>query len=646
VDTTAPNTVIDTAPPASTNSADATFTFHATDSGVGGGFLSCQVDTGALKTCTSPLTASGLTSGSHTFQVQATDAAGNADASPATYTWVVDTTAPTVTIDRDKLQADPVTTGPVHFTAVFNEKVVGFGDAPTDVSLSGSANPTTATVTEMAPNDGTTYDVAVSGMNANGTVIATIPASAAADPATNASAASTSTDNTVDFILDNTPPDTTIGAKPSDPSHDPSATFSFSGTDNLTAPAKLTFECKLDGAAFAACTGPANLSGLADGGHTFQVRATDALGNVDPTPASYTWTIDTVSPTISISAPAATPEGNTGTKTLDFSVTLSKAPWQPVTVKYATADGTATVANNDYVAAANTLTWNPGDPVTRTVSVTVNGDTLAEPDETFTVNLTSPTNATIATAQATATIQNDDGTPGLSINDVSVTEGNSGTTNATFTVTLSAVSGQTLTVVAQTANATAMAGSDYTAAGPMTLTFDPGTTTRTLTVPVLGDTVVEPDETFTVKLSNPTNATIVKAEGTAMIVNDDAAAPAHCAPRPPVQVTTSPTTSSSASGGTGALLVTITATTNAGTPTNEIQRIEWGQMANATVTLPGSGGGTIVHPNAQVTAQSGTQSVTAVVMRTEGGKSLTVPFTVYDTCGAWPSFVGGGAGAF
>ncbi len=145
------------------------------------------------------------------------------------------------------------------------------------------------------------------------------------------------------------------------------------------------------------------------------------------------------SPAPSLSLRDATvTEGNSGTTTATFTVTLSPAATTAVTVNYATANGTAT-AGSDYVAASGTLTFSAGQ-TSKTIPVTVNGDTLGEPDETFVVNLSSPSGATILDAQGVGTIVNDDAVPNLSINDVSVTEGNSGTTSATFTVTLSAAS--------------------------------------------------------------------------------------------------------------------------------------------------------------------------------------------------------------
>jgi hypothetical protein len=92
---------------------------------------------------------------------------------------------------------------------------------------------------------------------------------------------------------DTTPPDTTITSGPSNPSTRSSASFSFTGTDDVTPATSLTYECQLDTGAFAACNSPTSYSGLSDGSHTFQVRAKDAAGNVDPTPATQTWQINT-----------------------------------------------------------------------------------------------------------------------------------------------------------------------------------------------------------------------------------------------------------------------------------------------------------------------------------------------------------------
>ncbi|WP_293776083.1 Calx-beta domain-containing protein [uncultured Oxalicibacterium sp.] len=310
--------------------------------------------------------------------------------------------------------------------------------------------------------------------------------------------------------------------------------------------------------------------------------------------------------------------------TATFTVTLSTASGQPVTVGYNTSNGTAT-AGSDYTAVNGTLTFAPGE-TTKTITVPIINDTVFEGNETFNVNLVSPTNATISdnlgvgtivdndaapviasisspsvnegtaliytvnvTGTSTTTtnfaytlgggtastsdygtptfsngvtlsggilsvpagvttftvtlptvddvldeanetvpliiggvtgtgiILDNDPTPSLSINNVSVNE-SAGT--ATFTVTLSAASGQNVTVNYASNNGTATAGSDYTAVSG-SLTFSPGQTTKTITVPIINDTVAESSETFTVTLSNPGNATIATATGTGTIIDND-----------------------------------------------------------------------------------------------------------------------------
>jgi Tol biopolymer transport system component/predicted secreted protein len=215
-------------------------------------------------------------------------------------------------------------------------------------------------------------------------------------------------------------------------------------------------------------------------------------------------------------------EANTGTVNATFTVTLSAAGANTVTVNYATADGTATQPA-DYQSASGTLTFNPGD-LTKTITVLVNGDTLDEPTETFFVSLSNAVNGVIVDNQGQSTINDNDPTPSLSINDVSVAEGDAGTTSAAFTVTLSAASGQTVRLNYATADNSAVAGSDYQSTSGM-LTFNPGDTTATVTVLVNGDTTFEPNETFFVNLSSPTNATISDSQGQGTIFNDDAAPP-------------------------------------------------------------------------------------------------------------------------
>ncbi len=225
----------------------------------------------------------------------------------------------------------------------------------------------------------------------------------------------------------------------------------------------------------------------------------------------------TITPTLTINDVSVT-EGNAGSVNAVFTVTLSAASGQSVSVNYATANDTA-VAPGDYTANSNTLTFAPGE-TTKTITVLVQGDLLDEVNETFFVNLSSATNATISDSQGQGTITDDDATPTLAINDVTVTEGNAGSVNATFTVTLSAASGQSVTVNYATANSTAVAPGDYTSTSG-TLTFAAGETSKTIVVPVLGDTLDEAEETFFVNLTSPTHATLADGQGQGTITDDD-----------------------------------------------------------------------------------------------------------------------------
>jgi hypothetical protein len=238
--------------------------------------------------------------------------------------------------------------------------------------------------------------------------------------------------------------------------------------------------------------------------------------------------------TFSVAAVASSvAEGNSGTKTSSFTVTLTPgdpAPTYPLTVQYATQGVTAT-ADTDFVAATGTLTFNQGE-TTKTVNVTVKGDTTAEANETLRLVLSSPSQGVISSdsGTATVTITNDDGQPlPLSIGfvpaSVRITEGNSGTRQATLTVGLNQVSATDVSVRYATANNTALAGSDYTATSG-TLVIAAGSTQGTIQVPIFGDTAPEADETFTVTLSAASaGAQISSAVASVTIANDDGSTP-------------------------------------------------------------------------------------------------------------------------
>ena len=261
--------------------------------------------------------------------------------------------------------------------------------------------------------------------------------------------------------------------------------------------------------------------------HTTSMAAGDFDGNgfpdltmVESDSYSYVLINDALPslPRLSINNLSVT-EGNSGTTSAIFTVSLSVPSTSPVTVQYATTDGTA-IAGSDYEVASGTLNFAPGE-TSKTIAVSVIGDILDEPDETFSVNLSAPTNAELGNSQGIGTILDDDPPPPtMTINDASVSEGNSGTVNAVFTVSLSAPTTVPVTVNYATANGTATAGSDYQSQSG-TLTFAPGEISKTVTVAVNGDRLGEGDERFTVGLTSASNATISDGLGEGTILDDE-----------------------------------------------------------------------------------------------------------------------------
>jgi hypothetical protein len=256
---------------------------------------------------------------------------------------------------------------------------------------------------------------------------------------------------------------------------------------------------------------------LAESTETFAVNLTGATNaTIDRSQGIGTVLDD--EPRVSINDATVT-EGNTGTRPGNFTVSLSVAYDVPVKIGYTTASGTAT-AGGDYQAASGTLTI-PAGQTSGTISVLVNGDRVAEPNETYFVNLSNLNYGALADGQGAGTIVDDE--PRISINDVSKSEGRKGrTTQFTFTVTLSVAYDQTVTMSYRTADGTATASSGDYVAKSGTLTFKPGETTKTITIEVKGDSKREADETFFVDLSgNSSNSLFSKNRGVGTILNDD-----------------------------------------------------------------------------------------------------------------------------
>jgi hypothetical protein len=222
-------------------------------------------------------------------------------------------------------------------------------------------------------------------------------------------------------------------------------------------------------------------------------------------------------PVLSISDVTVPEGGESEEVNAVFAVSLSFDHSQMVTVDYATADDTASEPD-DYAEAIGTLTFAPG-VTNQTITVTVQGDTLDEFDETYFVNLSSPTNASIADGQGVGTITDDDLTPTLGFSSGSYSE-DEDAGGATITVTLSAQSGRIVAVDYATSDGTATAGEDYKAVGD-TLTFMPGDTSQTFAVPIINDGLDETDKTVNLTLSAATNANGTPTNAILTIVDDD-----------------------------------------------------------------------------------------------------------------------------
>ncbi|MGC1852399.1 MAG: hypothetical protein WA687_08175, partial [Solirubrobacterales bacterium] len=283
VDSKAPETQIDTKPAAIANSTTANFAFSGSDVGGSGvASLECRRDGGAWGVCTSPQQYTGLAEGAHNFEVKAIDGAGNVDATPATYSWTVDTGAPETTID----------TKPAAFA---NSSTANFTFSGSDVGGSGIAS-------FECRRDGGAWGVCTSPQQytslAEGAHTVEVKA---IDGAGNVDA----TPATYSWTVDTATPNTTIDTKPAALASSATANFTFSGNDG-TGSGIASFECRRDGGAWSVCTSPLEYTSLAEGAHTFEVKAIDKAANVDATPATYGWTVDSKVPETQIDTkPAA-----------------------------------------------------------------------------------------------------------------------------------------------------------------------------------------------------------------------------------------------------------------------------------------------------------------------------------------------------
>jgi parallel beta-helix repeat protein len=335
-----------------------------------------------------------------------------------------------------------------------------------------------------------------------------------------------------------------------------------------------------------------------------------------------------------------------------FTVALQDAPSADVTIPLSSsnpAEGRVSAASLTFTPA----TWS----TPRTVIVKGVDDAIADGDVGYTIAIGPATSADVSydgldPDDLAMTNQDDEGTPVLSIAEVSVVEGSAGTTTATFEVSLVPASSQPVTVRYATADGLATAPDDYAAASG-SLTFAPGERSKRVEVPVVGDTLVELDEAFEVVLAGPRNATIGRERARGTIRDDDGAVPpgSACSPRPVPRI-------ASRQIGPGRLEVTVTAQETPGLPSNALQRLDFGVADNARVEVPGAAPGTPGGPsstrgdpagtpgNFSLTVPAGSASTTFVVQRQRPGP-FNVRYVVVDGChgsGPFTTFVGGGIG--
>jgi uncharacterized protein (TIGR03382 family) len=279
VDTLPPDTKIVSGPPSTSNSTSATFSFDYTGTETGTVTYQCKLDAEADFTpCPNPKTYSGLGEGAHMLLVRAVDAAGNVDPEPASYSWAVDLTKPTVSI----VSGPADTTRDTSATFGFDSNEAASGATylcRLDDAMDFTPCPNPQTYTGLGEG---THTLQVLAVDTAGNM--------SAMPAVRT------------WTVDTTSPDTRIVTGPASLTRETSATFDF---DVVTPEAGVTYECKLDTEAdFTPCPDPKTYSGLGEGSHTLRVRAVDAVGNADLTPATYTWAVDTLAPTAPVVSPA------------------------------------------------------------------------------------------------------------------------------------------------------------------------------------------------------------------------------------------------------------------------------------------------------------------------------------------------------
>ncbi|MBA3539337.1 MAG: cell envelope biogenesis protein OmpA, partial [Deltaproteobacteria bacterium] len=288
IDMLAPETMLVDTPPLQDNSVMVMFTFTSTEENV---TFDCSLDNSTYAVCTSGASVGPIADGPHSFAVRARDRAGNVDASPAVHAWSVDTSTPDTQILSGPPTASSMTTASFTFVSPDAGSGATYQCSLDNAAFTVCTSPKSFTgLTEREH----TFEVRVRDAVGN------------LDPSP----------ATRTWTVDLTAPNTTILTGPSGVEAQASASFTFTASE-----ADVTYACSLDSGAYSACTSPANFTALGQGAHTFAVRATDSGGLTDATPATRTWTVDTVAPEVMITSGPAN-AGTSGPR-VTFAFTVS-----------------------------------------------------------------------------------------------------------------------------------------------------------------------------------------------------------------------------------------------------------------------------------------------------------------------------------
>ncbi len=313
-DTTAPETSITSSPPATTTATSASFSFTSSESGSS---FECGLD-GAFGPCASPQSYSGLALGSHTFEVRATDAAGNVDGSPAVQAWTVET--PAVEPGEEAQAVWEVPESPRVNVPVTLDGAASTGDG--DLTCIWSFENRDGSIVWQT-RKGCVIDFTFEGSGVKYVSLIVEDADGEVD---SSKQAFTVAPGGTPPPVDTSPPDTTIESGPAQTTTATSATFSFSSSEPGS-----TYQCQLDGSAWVGCSSPKTYSDLSTATHSFSVQATDAAGNTDLSPASRSWTVeagptpppdDTTPPNTTITS---SPPATTTATSASFSFTSSES---------------------------------------------------------------------------------------------------------------------------------------------------------------------------------------------------------------------------------------------------------------------------------------------------------------------------------